>query len=193
VSTHYLPVTGRRTSAAMMVAGALVGWLVSPLLWLVAGPLRWSAIVLGTAKVESGFDKTAVGDGDASVGVLQFNQVNADLLSVAGWALSPWWSGYAAARYAQRRIMSDPWGAALARMPYYGPRVFRCWWRTGGKCAGAAGGPVRDALYTGEAATWRALGYMVHPLTAYMGAAAVVAVLAVAGAVALVPKRRLRR
>jgi hypothetical protein len=94
---------------SMLLLGAVLGMVVTP--GMVLFPL--SRMVRGltvTARVESDWNPDASGDGGASIGLLQFNDVNADLVPWQGWRTSPLWSGYAAVRYIDRSVQGrDAW------------------------------------------------------------------------------------
>ena len=45
-------------NALMMMGGVLVGWMVSPVVWLVAGPLRILVLMMAQASQESGYNST---------------------------------------------------------------------------------------------------------------------------------------
>lgn len=87
-----------KRAGRMLILGTILGLVASGWGWFVP----WSRMVRGvvtTAMAESAFDPAAVGDNGASIGILQFNDVRADLLSRKDWRLSPFLSGYAVARY----------------------------------------------------------------------------------------------
>jgi hypothetical protein len=91
------------TNRTAMLLGAVLGMVLTP--GMVLFPL--SRMVRGltvTARVESDWDPDASGDAGESIGLLQFNDVNADLLPWDGWRTSPLWSGYAAVRYIDRTV-----------------------------------------------------------------------------------------
>ena len=119
-------------AVARMDMGALLGWMVTPVLWLVAGPARWVALVNTMAAQESGYNPDAVGDSGSSVGILQFYGTTwADLASVASKdPTSPCWSGFAAARYVRAGLWSSvsAWWMAV---PVVGVAAMRRYWTYG--------------------------------------------------------------
>jgi hypothetical protein len=88
----------RKRTARRVILGALVGAIWSGWGW----SYPWARLargVLTTAVTESALAPDAVGDDGRSIGVLQFNDVRADLLDRKDWRLSPFWSGFAVAKY----------------------------------------------------------------------------------------------
>ena len=88
----------RRMAARWLVMGAIAGAVASGWGW----SYPWGRLVRGvvmTGLVESALNADAIGDDGRSIGVLQFNEVRADLLTRRDWRRSPFWSGYAVARY----------------------------------------------------------------------------------------------
>lgn len=139
----YLPSSGARWwSAFVMTLGGLVGWLTHPVIWLVAGPFRWIALLNMTAAQESGWNAEAVGDSTSkygnSVGMLQFN--TSRWPSLTGRDLedrtSPFLSGYYGAVYVQLALLTS-WSWWSLGLPLYGAAVMRYMW-THGVSASAA-------------------------------------------------------
>lgn len=91
------------TDRAMMLLGAVLGMILTPGMILFPASRMFRGLSV-TARVESDWDPDASGDGGESIGLLQFNDVNADLLPWQGWRRSPLWSGYAAVRYIDRTV-----------------------------------------------------------------------------------------
>lgn len=121
---------------ALLLVGGLLGWLVHPLVWVVAGPFRWSALLYMTAAQESGLNPSAVGDvgsvyGD-SVGMLQFNTSSWPELTgrPLGDRSSPFLSGYYAARYIQTALLAS-WSWYQLALPIYGAALMRWAWTHG--------------------------------------------------------------
>jgi hypothetical protein len=92
----------QRRSARWLVFGTLLGLIASGwgLLYPAGRAIRG---VLATGFAESFLASDALGDAGASVGILQFNDVNKDLMKREGWRLSPFYSGFAVARYLASR------------------------------------------------------------------------------------------
>ena len=179
----YLPPAGHWSVAAGVVLGGLVGWVGHPALWVIAGPARWVGILLGTCQAESQCGTYDLGDLGASVGPLQWNRINAGLVysvTDGDWRTSPYWSGYAAARYYSRRVIENPVGALAARVPVLAPIVLRWMYRDQRTLTRALWAEAR-AQYTTESASWASIGRPVHPLAVHMwGAAAFVVGLPIA-------------
>lgn len=141
-----LPSTGEKwLAAALLAVGALAGWIVTPLLWPVAGPVRWVALVLATSAQEAGYSSTAAGDDGDSVGMLQFN-VNT-WPALTGRDLddrtSPFLSGFYAARYVAEALLASPrWW--LLGVPVVGFVVMRWMWTNG------TGARAAETLFTGN-------------------------------------------
>ena len=150
-SSSSFPSSSARWGAlGLLWLGALLGYLVSPLVWLVAGPIRWLGWMAATAATESGYNPDAQGaeeNGTTSYGMLQFNSTNAYLFRGVSWS-SPFWQGIAAARYVQSAILTD-WRWLLLRLPFVGFEILRLLWRGG---PGSAGRWAEAASYTEERA-----------------------------------------
>lgn len=147
------PSSGARWGSLLLLwLGGLVGYLICPVVWLVAGPFRWLSFLAATGATESGFNCQAQGaeeDGTTSYGVLQFNSKNLPwLFGPVPWS-SPFWQGIAAARYTQTAILSD-WRWLTLRIPFYGFNVFRLLWRGG---IGSASRWTEASAYTEDIAT----------------------------------------
>lgn len=126
-----LPNTADRWRVALVLAlGAMVGWVAHPgPVWLVASPWRWAALMLATARRESLYTASAVGDLGASsgtsVGVLQFNAaVGAPINREDVFS-----SGYFSAGYFNRVAYRYPFKAALVRLPVLGYGALEGLWR----------------------------------------------------------------
>jgi len=98
--------------------------------WMFAFPLGCMMRGLWmTAASESNFDGTALGDDGASVGILQFNVVNLELVRRQDWRLSSFWSGLAAVRYIGRQDWPEL--LALLRPGDAGAVAWRSLWVSG--------------------------------------------------------------
>ncbi len=126
-----------------MQFGAFLGWLTTPILWVFSGPFRWFSLMGGMASAESAFAPRAAGDFGASVGILQFSK---SMWSAAtGYEfpsnvatdfaeddprLSPFTSGYVAAKYVAIAMVQTPrWWTFF--VPVYGFSVLRYMWTCG--------------------------------------------------------------
>jgi hypothetical protein len=179
----------------MLLVGGLVGWLFHPVLWVVAGPFRWSALLYMTAAQESGFNPDAIGDqgnpnGD-SVGIVQFNTGRwPDLTGDRPLTdrNSPLLSGYYSARYVAQALYTS-WAWWAMALPFCGAPTMRWMW-THGISASAAESAKDEAC-----AAFRAEG---HSMGAFLLARSVTllpAAVATLGLVLFVRKlaARLRR
>lgn len=167
----------------LAIVGAIVGAILSG--WGLLYP--WSRLAKGvyvTAAAESNFKRGAEGDAGASLGILQFNQVNADLLKQENWRADPWFSGYAVPRYWKDRVKRgdgvEGWGTspliASLREGTPGLAAWRSAWVRGRVYT------PNDASYVGTIAAqaWSDTGASFRWLT-------VVQVLLIAVAVVLAP------
>jgi len=152
-----LPDSAARWSALLSLqAGGFLGWITTPSLWIFAGPFRWFAMLGGLASAESAYDRDAVGDMGTSVGILQFGK--ASWTAVTGYVfpdaanadfqdtdprLSPFQSGYVAAKYVRMAVVNTPRWWTLA-LPLYGFAVLRYMW-TCGPSAACAERPAFDS------------------------------------------------
>lgn len=132
-----LPTTASEWGAlSAMQAGGLLGWMTTPSLWIFCGPFRWAAMLGGMASQESAYNSEAIGDVGESIGILQFSKrMWADATGVtpnpeADPRLSPFGSGYAAAKYVRIALVSSPRWWLLAT-PVYGFAVLRYMWTCG--------------------------------------------------------------
>jgi len=138
--SRYLPRSATHVMAvAQLLAGATLGWVTHPLLWI-AQPLPiWLANIAATAAQESAYDSEALGDGGSSYGLLQFNAPVAAEMFGPSWptaVLSPWRQGYAAARYVQGALTENVrWWLIL--VPVYGFAMLRWMWTSGRSDASA--------------------------------------------------------
>lgn len=122
-------------SAGLLVLGGLVGWVVSPMLWFAWGPMRWPAFLLASAAQESGYDAEAIGAA-GEVGILQFSASSPWTAAAApapsggddDWRLSPFWSGFYAARYYHLQAWSAPGLVLVWFVPILGAAVMRWTW-----------------------------------------------------------------
>ena len=118
-------------NALMMMGGVLVGWMVSPVVWLVAGPLRILVLMMAQASQESGYNSTVCGDAGTSCGMLQFQEETIKALGGSNEdRSSPFWSGYYGVRMLRKALLSDKsWW--LIGLPIYGFAVLRYMWTHG--------------------------------------------------------------
>jgi len=126
----------QKADARWLILGTLIGFALSG--WGLLYP--WARAIRGvltTGMAESAMDRSARGDAGASIGILQFNDVRADLLSRRGWRLSPFWSGYAVARY----LRATDSRVATLRPDMAGLAAWRATWVRG---APLAPGDTRD-------------------------------------------------
>lgn len=122
-------------AAGLLLLGGYVGWLISPLLWFAWGPMRWGAFLLASAAQESGFDPEIEGEAE-ELGILQFTANSPFVLGIApnpateevDWRLSPFWSGYYAARYYQAQAWLAPGLLLLWLVPVLGSAAARFTW-----------------------------------------------------------------
>ena len=146
--------SGKWSSILLMLAGGMVGWLLNPSIWLVAGPVRWCALLLTRAAQESGYSAGAAGDGGASVGILQFNVANIDTYGdgTSTWRSSPFRSGLAAAEYVSDALSASwSWWSAI-RKPWSGVAAFGHLWTHG--LSGYASLDTAAAEADAETWTW---------------------------------------
>lgn len=172
VLTSYLPSSiSQWWTAAGVLAGGMAGWATHPALWVVAGPARWPGILLGTCMSESRWGAYVLGDEGQSVGPMQWHATNVGLVSAptstSDWRTSPWWSGYAAAVYFARRVVSDPVSALGARVPVLGAIVIRWAYRNARPMTTTRWSEAR-AQYATERDVWRSTGRPWHPLAVWM-------------------------
>ena len=131
-------------NVAVLVVGALAGWLTHPLVWVVAGPFRWIALLLGTAAGESGYAADAYNDEDGhpnggSRGLLQFQDATwENLTGSLDGRDSPFLQGFYAARYVSHGLLSD-WRWWAIALPVYGFGVIRVMWWRGNSSSAAEG------------------------------------------------------
>jgi hypothetical protein len=148
-----LPSTAAKWSAwALCSLGGLLGWLVSPRIWLtLTGPFRWLSMLSATMAQESNYEPDAQGDVGASWGIVQFSSsawVTASGNTPSGDTandprLSPFWSGYYSARYVNAALAeSFAWMWKLA-VPLLGFSAMRMMW-TGGTSATFSARPFFD-------------------------------------------------
>jgi hypothetical protein len=123
-------------SFQLMVWGTL-SWLLHPLVWTVAGPFRWAAILQMTAAQESTYNATVGGDLEngtyRSVGVLQFYDSTWEDLEMGSLdrRTSVFWQSWAAGKYVGDALVKDfGWWWRLA-VPYIGAAYFRTLWTNG--------------------------------------------------------------
>ena len=175
-----LPSTTTQWKTALgLAAGALAGFVVSPLLWpaFLFNPFLFMFSVLGMAAQESTWNDAATGDGGNSYGALQFN--------VGSWpgltgldmerARSAVLAGFFAARYVADALRAS-WGWWLIMVPVYGHALMRWMW-THGTSASAAKSGRTDA--------WAAAGAESHTWPGYRGLLVVFAVPVLAWSAAL--------
>lgn len=142
-----------------LLAGGFIGWIFHPVIWLVAGPFRWSALLYMTAAQESGFNAANTsGDNGDSWGMVQFN-VNSwpDLTGRAlEDRLSPFLSGYYSARYVANGLYTS-WSWWSLGLPIYGAAVMRYMWTHGISASSAdkAGTEAYD-IFVGEGKSYSA-------------------------------------
>jgi hypothetical protein len=115
-------------------AGTMLGWLCHPACWIVAGPFRWLALMLGSIAQESGYNSNAAADipsGGQSLGVAQFILDTWYALGGEGKARNDdFWSGWYSAAYVQSAIIEDMRWVSIA-VPVYGYAVLRYLWTHG--------------------------------------------------------------
>tara|TARA_Y100001938_G_C8046122_1_gene409007 strand:- start:55 stop:675 length:621 start_codon:yes stop_codon:yes gene_type:complete len=115
----------------MMLGGVFVGWLVSPVTWLVAGPLRMISMMGAQAAQESGYNSTVCGDAGTSCGMLQFQLATIEALGGDDEdRSSPFWSGYYGVRMVRTALLNNPQWFLIA-VPVYGFAVLRYLWTHG--------------------------------------------------------------
>ena len=118
------------TAILGLLFGGLVGWLAHPVVWLVAGPFRWSALLVGIAAQESSFSASAAGEA-GELGILQFLETTWTALGGdADGRASAYLSGWYAASYVQGALIHDPRWFAIA-IPIYGFASTRYLWTHG--------------------------------------------------------------
>lgn len=122
---------GRWFNLISMLAGVLVGWIVSPITWIVAGPFRMMAMMGAQAAQESTYHSTVCGDKGASCGILQFKLSTIESLGGSNAdRSSPFWSGYYGVRYVRAGLLYDSHWFLIA-VPVYGYAVLRYMWTHG--------------------------------------------------------------
>lgn len=135
--------TARWASVAALQAGGFFGWLSTPSLWVFCGPFRWMAMLGGMASQESAYDRYASGDDGLSIGILQFSKgmwtaatgyqfpsAEPDQSEADDPRVSPFQSGYVAAKYVRIAMVETPrWWTWI--IPLYGFAVMRYMWTCG--------------------------------------------------------------
>lgn len=134
--------------ALVLALFALLGWAVSPLVWLGFGPVRFVAFVLARASYATGFDATAPG------GILGIPDDTWQLISGAPTdKRSAAYSGFFAARFTQAAMATDfRWW--LLAVPVYGWGVWAHLWSAGASQSAAAS--IFAYAWTRGVETWRA-------------------------------------
>lgn len=116
------------------ILGGLAGWLLTPMIWLPFGPLRWLTFLLASVAQESGYTTTAVGDDGMSVGSLQWWAPTWS--ATTGRPLEDRSSAYLSAYYAPRMVTdalhTDGRWLPYLMAPVYGFAAFRHLWTHGG-------------------------------------------------------------
>jgi hypothetical protein len=162
--------------------GTLLGYVVHPRIWLtLTGPFRWWSFMSATMAQESNYTADASGDDGQSLGVLQFGTmhlsgfIGADSLTSgsADPRLSPFKSGYYAAKYVSDTLSNSFSWYWKTAVPVLGFSAIRMMW-TGGSSAeiasrpffsqervssGAAVGMTTRAIEEGERQNGPTLGY----------------------------------
>ena len=155
---------GHLSTILPLVLGLLLGWLMNPILWLIASPPRWIAMVLARAAQESGYSASVGGDGGASVGILQFNVANigvyGDEDASPDWRTSPYASGRAAADYVADALTTS-WRWWILRVPVLGPVALGHLWTHGlsgyGSLDEAGAEAAAEGRYGGAMRFWAAV------------------------------------
>ena len=165
-----------------MSLGGLLGWLFSPRVWIATlGPWRWWSMLSGSAAQESFYTADAQGDEGNSWGILQFGSGawesatgNTPTFDTGTDArLSPFRSGYAAARYVNAglkttwrwypKLMCPVLGFAAMRMMWTGGLsesiASRPYFSTERVDSGAAVGMFTRAVEEGDRQQGPTLGY----------------------------------
>lgn len=120
-------------ASIQLIFWSLLSWLLHPLVWVVAGPFRWIALMQMTAAQESSYNPDAVGDDGRSVGMLQFYDSTWTSLEMGDLSrrTSIAWSAWAAGKYTQGALLNG-WGWVWRLfLPYVGAAYMRVLWTNG--------------------------------------------------------------
>ena len=157
------------TNAFMMIAGVMLGWMVSPVVWLVAGPFRMIAMLLAQSSQESGYNATVCGDAGSSCGIAQFQLATIEALGGDNDDRnSPFWSGYYSVRMVRKALLTKR-GWCLIGVPIYGYAVLRYLWTHGWNAASpwenawskkGPGGSLAEPRAWGSFLLWRLLSLL---------------------------------
>jgi hypothetical protein len=118
-------------NALVFALGVLLGWLTSPLVWVVAGPFRAVALLLGQCRQENSYQTSGCGDAGESCGMSQFKL---DTIESLGGddddRGSAFWTGYYSVKMVNRALSENAQWFAIA-IPIYGYAVVRTLWTHG--------------------------------------------------------------
>jgi len=129
-----MPSTWDQWSASLRLsAWCLLSWLLHPLVWVVAGPFKFIALMQMTAAQESTYNPNAVGDEGRSVGMLQFYDSTWETLELGDLdrRYSVFWQAWAAGKYVQSALLHDLGWVWRLLVPYYCAAYCRVLWTNG--------------------------------------------------------------
>jgi len=125
--------TSQWLASLQLILWGSLSWLLHPLVWVVAGPMKWLALLQMTAAQESTYNPDAIGDDGRSVGMLQFYDSTWEGLELGDLSRrnSIFWSSWAAGKYVQGALLHDFGWIWRLLVPYYGAAYARVLWTNG--------------------------------------------------------------
>lgn len=116
-----------------LIFWGLISWMLHPLVWVVMGPMKWTAFLQMTAAQESSYGTNTVGDGGRSIGILQFFDDTWEDLDLGDLDRRNTirWSAWGAGTYVQSALLTDAGWIWRLFIPYFSAGYGRVLWTNG--------------------------------------------------------------